>query len=335
MIRRALAIIFIALFYWPTVTYAAEREQTRETMQRIFETLRGMLPLSVDEARFRAPILEPNIRQSLRLLSEQTAALSEHVANSDIGFEYLGRSLASYTADASRHYDARRYENAQVLIQHMTNVCIACHSRLPSPGDSPLAEGFVSQSQIAKLPLEQRAELQAATRQFDAAIHTYEQIFADPSIHPADIIGGPLTDYLILCIRVKGDLSRPVPTLKAFTRRPKLWRSMQDDIGHWIDSLQTLRDEPNQPATLKKGRALIDAAFTPDTYPIDRRPLVQYIAASSVLNRFIKAQDPKSSRTPEVAEAYYLLGLTEYRIDRDYWVSQADHYLEAAIRMAA
>lgn len=120
MIKQKLAIIFVALFFWPAISTAAEREQTRETMQRIFETLRGVLPLSVDEARFRDPILEPNIWQSLRLLSNQTAALSEHVANSDIGFEYLGRSLASYTADASRAYDARRYESAQVLIQRMT-----------------------------------------------------------------------------------------------------------------------------------------------------------------------------------------------------------------------
>jgi hypothetical protein len=42
-----------------------------------------------------------------------------------------------------------------------------------------------------------------------------------------------------------------------------------------------------------------------------------------------------SGLTPEQrAEAYYLLGLIETRIGHVYWLSQAEAYLETAIRLA-
>lgn len=280
------------------------------------------------------PIAAGAIWQPLQQLASQTGALASHAVSTDIGFDYLGRSLARYSAEAYQHYNARRYASAQAHIQGMTTVCIACHSKRPSPSDSPFAEGFVSESQLAKLPLVQRAQLQMATRQFDAAISSYERLFADPSIHPAELIAGPLTGYLILCIRVKGDLSRLVASLKALTHRPKLWRSLQADLGHRISVMQTRRDELKRPPTLAKGRELIDAALAATTYPMQRRPLIDYIVASSLLNRFIEAQVSERLQTAEIAEAYYLLGLAEYRIDRDFWVSQAGRYLEASIRIA-
>ena len=53
--------------------------------------------------------------------------------------------------------------------------------------------------------------------------------------------------------------------------------------------------------------------------------------ASGILYRFVN-ENPEPS--PEVAEAYYLLGVSEARIRRSFWVSESEFYLETAIRMA-
>ena len=65
--------------------------------------------------------------------------------------------------------------------------------------------------------------------------------------------------------------------------------------------------------------------------PTDRAALVHYVVASTILHRYIESHPIGG---PDIAEAYYLLGLTESRVGRAYWVSQADFFLETAIRMA-
>jgi hypothetical protein len=58
---------------------------------------------------------------------------------------------------------------------------------------------------------------------------------------------------------------------------------------------------------------------------------VHYLVASSLLQRFVDLPPPSDRDT---AEAYYLLGLCETHIGDETWVSEADLYLESAIRIA-
>jgi hypothetical protein len=57
---------------------------------------------------------------------------------------------------------------------------------------------------------------------------------------------------------------------------------------------------------------------------------VHYVLASSVLHRFLESHP----RTEDVARAYYLLGLVEFQIGRDFWIAQGEMFLETAIRLA-
>jgi hypothetical protein len=65
--------------------------------------------------------------------------------------------------------------------------------------------------------------------------------------------------------------------------------------------------------------------------------LVHFISASAVLEHLLAAHPRAEAGSQEAAmlgEAYYLLGLVEARIGRNYWVSEAPFLLERAIRMA-
>jgi hypothetical protein len=298
-------------------------------MQALFLAVRVVLPLSLSEEVYQDPAHREQIRASLHALAKSAGILAQHSRDTDPGFEYVGRSLERDSKEIFERFEQNRFEESRFLLFQVTENCIACHSKLPSPEDSPVSGDFLDQTAFAGLGARDRAKLQLATRQFDAALASWEALFGSPEENPA-ILLGPVTDYLTVCIRVKNDYARPIPVLSRFGRRPDLWRYLRWDVQRWVKSLKAFEDSP-PPATLASARELIDQAKQLVVFPADRQGLVHYVAASTVLHGYIKS---RPSGGADVAEAYYLLGVTEARIGRTYWIEQASFYLETAIRMA-
>jgi len=302
--------------------------EVRAIMAAFMADLRVVLPRTVDNG-FGDPSERKQVHAALQRLARNAGVLEEHSREGVAGARYLGRSLERDTAEILRQYERRRYDRASFLLRQLTENCIVCHSRLPSPGDSPLAEHFVDRTALVRLRPEQRAALQVATRRFEDALETLERSFEVPDWHPALMLG-PLTDYLTLSIRVKDDYARPVPVLRRLAQRPDLWTAMRLDIEAWIEALPELEQRTRGAPSLENARALVQNCEALGNIPEPRAGLVHLIAASAVLERFI-GTNPDDER---LAEAYYLLGLTEARIGRNYWVTEAGHFLETAIRLA-
>jgi hypothetical protein len=305
-------------------------DETRARMREIFESMRVLLPLSTSAEDLGAPEHRGAVTRALETLAAQADALGQHAGAGDAGRRYLGRNLAEDARNALDRFREERYDSAAFLVQQATENCIACHTKLESRGDSPLAEQFVDQEALARLSPEERARIQIATRQFDAALATLEGILASPEIHAGAMLD-PITDYLIVSIRVKGDLERPVPVLERFAKRPDLWVQLRRDVEQWIRDLRELRPLATAPPDLATARKLIQEAYAPTPFVSDRRGLVRYVVASSVLHRAIAAGGLSPA---ELGEAWYLLGICELQTADGFWVSQADVYLETAIRTA-
>jgi tetratricopeptide (TPR) repeat protein len=306
------------------------KRKTRETMQRMYASVRDLLPLSMDEAGFRDPANRNRVRLSLQTLSENASVLAEHSRTEEAGFAFVGRSLVHGTREIRDLYDRGAFEETRFLLQEITENCIACHAKLPSPTpDTPLSRDFVDQESFSGLSRLARAQILFATRQFDAALETWEETFASAEENPAAMLG-PLTDYLVVCLRVKGDFERPVPILLRFTRRPDLWRHLRSDVEFWIASIPRLA-ERGEPPTVESARTLLDEARGVILFPADRRALVHYVVASGILNRYVESHADDGR---DLGEAYYLLGVVESRIGRAYWLGQAGFYLETSIRLA-
>jgi hypothetical protein len=302
----------------------------RATMRELFADLRVLLPLSVQDDAFRAAANQERIRAALADLAARADELAQHSRADAPRFRHLGASLARDARDAARSFTRGHPEHAQFLIRELTENCVACHAALPSPGDSPLAEVFVSGTALAGLPPLERARIQIATRRFDDALATLEEVLTSTAFHPAELLS-PLTDYLTLALRVKGDFERPVPVLERFAARPDLWRHLRLDVEAWLRALRELPARSGADAGLPEARALLDDARRQIRFPADRAALVHYVVASRILHGLVAKRDvPVAERS----EAYYLLGLIESRIGRDEWVSQAGQFLEAAIRSA-
>jgi hypothetical protein len=301
---------------------------TSAVMDEIYQAIRVALPASADLETFEAPQHRPEITRALEALDANSALLASHTGRKDAEMQFLARSVARDARDARRAYEEGRYDRSAFLLQQITENCVVCHTRLPSD-DSPLAKGFVDSEQMSRLPLEPRATLQMATRQFDGALETLEQLLAS-SEHPALLLG-PLTDYLVLSIRVKDDFARPVPVLERFAARPDLWERLRQDVQTWIDALPELERRTRGEPDLGTANALIEEGKKLDLSPADRAGLAHFVAASSVLQRFI---DSYHKRDRFLGRAYYLLGLVEARIGRNYWVTPATFLLDTSIRLA-
>ena len=304
--------------------------QARPAMQQIFASLRTVLPLAVQDGALADPANDEAVRRALAALVKETELLDDHGKGFDAGARFVARSLASDAHQAKRHFDRAEHEASEFFLLQMAEACVACHSRLPSAKDSPIAAGFFDTAELAELPVAERARLQIATRRFDAALDSLETALRSPEIPPVELLD-PLVDYLTVCVRVKRDFARPIPTLVQFAGRSDLWLQLRDDARAWIEYLPELGAREPAKDELQEARELIHRGRNLIVYPSDRRALIHYLVASSMLHRIVATRRDAS---PEVAEAYYLLGAVESRIGRGFWISPAGFYLEMAVRLA-
>ncbi len=141
-------------------------------------------------------------------------------------------------------------------------------------------------------------------------------------------------DYLVVCIRVLGDRARPLPILTRYATSEGLPSFMRRDLQGWLAALQDLQSPApvtDTAAAMTQSRALIEQAQALEKAAPGQQGLVQWIVASSLLHGVVSARrDP----SPQLAEAWYLLGLAEARIGFSPWLSQPEYYLETAVRTA-
>lgn len=304
--------------------------KTRPAMQRIFGDLRQVLPIAVDEGAFADPKNHAKIRDALKALARDASALDDHTRGFDPGARYIARSLSRDVRQALQRFDQGSYAAAEYSVLEITSTCVTCHSRLPSLKDSEVSKGFVDEASLKALPVLDRAQIEAATRRFDDALASYEAALASPAIEPQELMR-PLIDYLTLSVRVKGDVKRPVPVLRKFAARKDVWTQLREDVLQWVRDLEALTPARLDSDDVATAKELIERGREEASYAADRRGLIEYLAASRILNRVVAVRrDPG----PDVADAYYLLGAVETRIGESFWESPADFYLEMAIRMA-
>jgi hypothetical protein len=302
----------------------------QEAMPRIADALTDALPLSIRADQLDDPARREAYGGAVAALARDAAALGAHGRSREASFGYLSGSLARDAGEAQRRFEAGRLDESQFFVRELVNDCVACHSRLPDPGSSGLGAQLLRRARMDEVEPAERARLQVATRQFDAALDTWESRMRDPDVPPGRLdLEGELVDYLIVNIRVRGDLRRPQVPLEQLAARPDVPGYLAGDLAAWGAALRRLDRTPRSGALLAEARALVADARPEGGDRIDRGDLVEELLASSLLHRFVAAPGPAPA---ELAEAYYLLGLTETRVRHSAWLSEAEFYLETSIR---
>ncbi len=321
---------------WAVPAGAAEpeaaRDATRARMGQLVEALRVALPLSLRPEDFAAEANRARLETALRRLRDGATALSDHARGRDVGFAHLSSTLARDAHEIEHRFQTGHVEEARFLLGELSGDCVACHSRLPYGQDSELGRTLWNAVDASALPPDQRVQLQVATRQFGAALEGYESLLGSDLVPPAQLdLGGDLSDYLAIAVRVKGELPRARRHLDSWRRREDLPVYLAELTGLWVEALASL-DVPTPPgAELARAKAVLEEAKRVRRFPADRAGLVHDLVASGLLHRRVSALGAPS---PQSAEAYYLLGVTELRIGSSGWLTEPESYLEAAIRAA-
>jgi hypothetical protein len=303
--------------------------ETETLMVEIVQALRVVVPLSLNGARFNDPANRAAVNGALDSLAKNAKRLETHGSGRELGFAYLSGSLARDSLDIRKRFAEGRVDEARFLLRHLTDTCVACHSRLPDDRERALGEHLAEERVLATLPREERVQFEVATRQFGRALAIYESLFSDPDTSIAELdVSGDLENYLELCLRVQRDPDRAISTLEGLVSRKDFPSRLQPHVKTWIEALGSLESAPDGDA-IEQARELVRPVLE-DSGVSEKSELVRLIAASGLLQRYVVSTAGPAER---IGEAYYLLGVVESHIGHSFWVSQTEFFLETAIRM--
>jgi hypothetical protein len=314
---------------------AADSGQPRATMHRVFEAIRVLLPLSLDSESFRDPKNQAEISARIEVLAGASQTLEGHATSRDRTFQFLSHSLAGDVEEIRHRYRSGRLEEARFYVLEATRNCVACHARLPNDHRFPLASRLLDQIDLQKLSHHERGQLYVATRQFDKALDSWEELFAGQLVSAAQLdVGGYLNDYLTIAIRVQGDYGRARKAIAIVRAREDLPDYLAPKLDLWLADLARFEKAPPDWKTLDAARALAGREMPGEDVEDDAlTATITDLVASSLLLRFVDAAHAANERTPELAEAYYWLGKVEARSADSFWVPQAPFHLELSIRL--
>lgn len=306
---------------------------TRSVMNALMDPLTRVLELSFDREEFAAEKNRPKIEAQLSQLAQAAARLEEHASGRERGFEFVAAALARDVRNELRAYKRGEFEEARRILHNLTDTCIACHASLPEQRKYPKPErffGILRTKQLSPLAL---AHYQLVTRQFDEAMTTLEALLGAPGAEQSlTSLLAYFSDYMQVAIAVQHDFERPKKLLNSLLARPSLPISLRRLFETWQQALTDIRkisnfDKPSLEAArrlMNDGRSLMDTVS-------DRSALVHFVAAESMLQRFVQTQPDRGEL---VGEAYFWLGNSVSLSEHSRWLTRADFYYESAIRMA-
>jgi hypothetical protein len=311
---------------------AANTDDTSASMRGIFTALTTAYAYSLDVEFFEDRHNRDTVVAALQALVINTEALESHGAGLDPSFDYLRHSLAGDAYEALERYQNRQFAGSKFMLNKLVENCATCHVRLPA--DEPFDTGakFLEDADIQALTPVDRVNIGVATRQFDQAIATYEEIIQLPKMTaPGLLLIGAFEGYFKLCIGVKGDTQRPARTLEVFQKRNDLPDNSKTEATTWIAALKTLDLASADGRELAFARDLIGDAEPAKRAPQDRSRLVENVAAASVLHQYLRHVP---SFDTNLAEAFYLLAVAESHVSRSPWISETQYLLEQSIKAA-
>ena len=304
-------------------------EATRAAMHEIFGALSEILPRCLSNERFQAPADHDAVQAALAKLAADADQLASHLATGPDEMKYRGEALARDARRAQARFASGHPVDARFTALQLTEACVGCHSRLPSEKTTPFAATLTQKLDPSALTPSERARLQVATRQFDAALDGYEALLTSPPPEAGEAVRmADLTEYLIVALRVKRDPDRAAQLLAKLEARPETVADLRRLIGPWRATLAREGKLVREPPSLATARRLVAAGKSARDYAWSRAGLIDDLLASSVLHRFLEQEKLSAA---DRAEAYYLVGLTDSQVRSSPWLSDGAWYLEAAI----
>ena len=335
MKRTYFLLIAASVFISSSVVFSKPRPEVKGSMQQMFTSLLNLQPFLASPEKFRSPKNSEIIRKDLNRLAQFRHIFPQEAKNQEPGLYTISRMFHEYIQDARDRFKAGSYEYSRHRLRTATSFCFSCHSRVPSEQNYQDLEKRVESSQLT--PFE-KADVFAATRQFDKALKSYTDIL---SAVPSTSLG--IVEYtrslrraLSITVRVKQNPKETLDLIDSVAQRKELpefvlrlaqqWRK---DAQFWMEEKET-KKKLSPEELVQKAQKLISRAVLLQTFPADENGDISYLRASNYLHEALEEAPQSQSRV----EALYLLGVA-YSALQDPTLWDLDRlYFESCIREA-
>lgn len=312
----------------------APRPQVTAAMQSVLRAVTDLQPYLASPLAFKDPSNAAFITSqldSLRLVKH--TFLGKRRQDTEPG-EAAMASLFGDTIDRAREsFGSGRQEIARNRLRGLTGLCFSCHSQKAAPADFTDAEKRVAS---LDLPVLERAEFYAATRQFDKALALWATLLSADASRPLDTFEHlrALRLSLSVLVRVKEDAPAAARLIRSqldnanippFTARTL--QQWQTDVTAWKN--EKFRSAEATPAALfARAKQLVDSSAAAKSLSPDDSQWIRLWRASGYLHQAL-AKEPDA---PWRVQALYLLGLASSSLQDPLVGAGGGLYLEACVR---
>jgi hypothetical protein len=283
-------------------------------MRRVYDAIAYLLPLSLREPAAETPWDADLIADKTAVLETEAAALVEHAGGEDAEFRLLARSFETLARDTAVAFREGWPDYAYHSLLELTDHCVACHARLPSASQDLFAERLLARMNVAALPPEARAQLQIATRQFDAALTQLEEEMLAPELDPlAADRRGLLLRYLQIAIATseRAALDRVKDFLDRYRARGDLPFHLEHRLAHWRKAATRLTTSIEETPSLRRAGQIFDYAGRLTQVPGSHYAAVEDLVAARLLRTYLQLHPDTAGA--ERAGIYYRLAVIALR----------------------
>lgn len=325
----------------PAATSAAPPASWVEKMQALSHTLSELLPLVASRTKFNDEKNQPRIEEGTKRLKTLAHDLkSASTPNADPSLRVMTGLFEEDIERALESLQSGNREYARSVLKDTTSYCIQCHTQSNNGPEFPRLNLNIN---TADLPLLERAEFFAATRQFDPAMETYTAVVADPSLPKTNPFEWEQAarSALAIVVRVKKDPAATQELLAAIGKNPSIPPSTQEAITAWKRSVNEWKKEKAATAKvaakgiqkdpLNRAENMIKKAQARQAFPLDHSQDIAFFRASELLHDWLSEHGRNDANS---GKALYLAGIAaEATRDMNFWTLHETYY-EMCIRSA-
>ena len=313
--------------------FAKERPEVKGSMQQMFNSLLNLQPFLASPEKFSNPKNSGIIRKDLKQLSTFKHVFPKNMQSEEPGVYAISRMFHETIEDAQERFKKGSYDYSRNRLRTATAFCFSCHSRVASEQNFLDLQKRVEASQLT--PFE-KADVFAATRQFDKALKAYTDILAGvPHSHLSLVeYTRSLRRALSITVRVKQNPKETLDLIDSVSKRKdlpefiiRLAQQWRKDAQVWMEEKES-KKKLSPEELIEKAQKLIERAEKLQSFPADENGDISYLRASNCLHEALDESPQIKSR----GEALYLLGVA-YSALQDPTVWDLDRlYFESCVR---
>ena len=307
----------------------------QQKMSELAQTMGDLLPELVSKQPDKK-----QIEKGAKKLSELAHGLNKDSKqfspspDADPSITYLASLFEKETKRAYWAAKGGRTEYARKLLLSVTGYCIACHTRHDKGPEFPT---FPLSAKIQSLGKMERADLFAATRQFDKALAEYRAIAQDQEVAKTRRFEWERSfrRATAIAVRVKKDPTVALTFVNGVLAMPNTPDYMAEYLKKWKESLVKWQKESADVAKTEDGFLLEEARLLQEgqslqRYPIDQGGAIQYLRASAMAHEML-GTFPNGKR---VAEGLFVEGQAYEALSGPGFDYLPDMYYEGCIRQS-